>query len=61
MIIKTGIMTRFSTRYYSIHPQCSLDQLASTIDKYYNGLTDIFDELTVSKMRDIQKKIRTGK
>ena len=61
MIIKTGIMTRFSTRYYSIHPQCSLDQLASIIERYYNGLTDIFDELTVSKMRDIQNQIRTGK
>lgn len=54
-------MTRLSTIYKSIHPQCSLDQLASTIAKYYNGLTDIFDELTVSKMRDIQKKIKTGK
>lgn len=58
MILKSGIMTRFETRYNSIHP---LDQLASTIEKYYNGLSDIFDELTVSKMRDIQNQIRTGK
>lgn len=59
MIIKTGIMT---TRYYSsIHPQCSKDQLASYIDIYYNGLIDMFDELTVSKMRDIKNQIRAGK
>lgn len=58
MIIKTGIMT---TRYYSIHTQCSLDKLASNIEEYYFGIPNMFDELTVSKMRDIQKKIRTGK
>lgn len=59
MIMKYGIMTR---SYSCIHPQCSLDQLASTIEKYYNGLTtDIFSELTVSRVREIQNQIRTGK
>lgn len=54
-------MTRFSTRNYCIYSQCSLDRLASIIDKYYNFLPDIFDELTLSKVRDIQNQIRTGK
>lgn len=62
MIINRGIMIRVSTRSYSsIHPECSLDQLASTIEKYYYGLSDIFSDLTVSRMRDIQNQIRTGK
>lgn len=58
MNMKYGIITR---SYSCINPQCSLEELALSIEKYYNGLTDIFSELTVSRMREIQHQIRTGK
>lgn len=62
MIIKKGIiMKNLSTRYYSTNPQCSLNLLLSYIDHVYHTLSNSFDELTVSNMRDIQNKIRSGK
>lgn len=39
--------------------QCTLDQVASTIEKYYYGLLDMFSNLTESRMRSIQNQIRT--
>lgn len=60
MIIKTGIMRRFSTRYNAIHPQCSLEQLAYNIGFTYNKLQDLYPELTGQKVREIQKSIEDG-
>lgn len=57
--MKKFVMTIISTISSFIHPQCSLDQVASTIEKYYYGLVDMFSNLTESRMRDIQNQIRT--
>lgn len=50
-----------SSRNYSINYKCSLDQLASDIEIAYCHIPDIFHELTVEKVMDIQNRIRTGK
>lgn len=50
-----------SSRNYSNHSHCSLDQLASDIELTYNYLPDIFNELTVEKVIDIQNLISIGK
>ena len=40
---------------------CSLEQLAKHIEFTYNHIPDIFDELTVDKVLDIQNRIRNGR